>query len=66
MYGGRYEQDHIVYFSSERDELFGDLQGRLILDFILYKIGLHIYNQAIFDTRRYIIEKAEDIVEFMR
>ena len=55
-----------IYFAEERDESIGMLQGRLMLDFVLEKIGPHIYNQAIFDLRKYMIEKAEDMADFMR
>ena len=54
------------YFESEREEVIGELQGRLILDFILEKIGPYIYNQAIFDMQKYMNERVDDMAGFMR
>lgn len=53
------------YFAEERDESIGDLQGALILDFIIEKIGPHIYNQAIGDMQKYMNEKVEDMYAYM-
>lgn len=53
------------YFENERDESIGDLQGQLVLDFILEKIGPHIYNQAVADMQNYMNEKIEDMYEHM-
>lgn len=53
------------YFNNERDESIGDLQGELILDFIIENIGPHIYNQAISDMQKYMNEKVEDMYAYM-
>jgi len=53
------------YFENERDESIGDLQGQLILDFIVDKIGPIIYNQGIDDMRKYMNEKVEDMYGYM-
>lgn len=53
------------YFENERDESIGDLQGELILDFIVEKIGPHIYNQAINDMHKYMSEKVDDMFGYM-
>ena len=55
-----------TYFLNERDEEIGELQGRLILNFFLEKIGPHVYNQAIFDMQKYMSERVEDMAGFMR
>ncbi len=54
------------YFECERDESIGELQSKLILDFILEKIGPGIYNQAVIDMQKFVSEKADDMYEFMR
>lgn len=54
------------YFAEEREETIGDLQARLMLNFILEKIGPTIYNQAISDMQKYMNEKIEDMYEYMR
>lgn len=54
------------YFVNEREESIGNLQSRLMMDFILEKIGPAIYNQAIYDMQRYMNEKIEDMYEYMR
>ena len=53
------------YFLDERDESIGILQGQLILDFILEKIGPSIYNLAISDMQKYLGQKADDMYGFM-
>ncbi len=53
------------FFEQERDETLGDLASGIILDFILEKIGPHIYNQAIADTQTYMSEKVEDLYALM-
>lgn len=53
------------YFLNERDESIGMLQGQLILDFIIEKIGPSIYNQAINDMQKYLGEKVDDMYGFM-
>lgn len=55
-----------IYFDCERDEQIGELQGKLILDFILEKIGPSIYNQAVIDMQGYLNEKVDDMYEFLR
>lgn len=54
-----------VYFANEREENIGDLQGELILDFILDKIAPSIYNQGINDMKNYMEEKIDDMYGFM-
>ena len=53
------------YFENERDESIGDLQGQLVLDFVIDKIGPIIYNQGIEDMQRYMNEKVEDMYGYM-
>ena len=53
------------YFENERDESIGDLQGQLVLDFIIDKIGPIIYNQGIEGMQRYMNEKVEDMYGYM-
>lgn len=53
------------YFACEMEEPIGNLQGQLIIDFILEKIGLHIYNQAIIDMQKYMNEKVDDMYAYM-
>ncbi|QZY56925.1 DUF2164 domain-containing protein [Crassaminicella profunda] len=53
------------YFECEREESIGNLQGQLILDFIIEKIGPHIYNQAISDMQKYMNDKVDDMYAYM-
>lgn len=53
------------YFYEERDEQIGDLQSRLLLNFIVEKIGPHIYNQAVMDMQKYMGERVEDMYAYM-
>lgn len=54
------------FFEQERDEVLGDLASDIILDFVLEKIGPHIYNQAVADTQMYMSEKVEDLYALMK
>lgn len=49
------------YFKDERDEVLGDLQGKLLLDFILEEIGPSIYNGAIADAQTYLRDRVADL-----
>lgn len=49
------------YFWNERDEELNDLAADIMLDFILDKIGPHIYNKAIGDAHEFMSEKVEDL-----
>ncbi|WDV46587.1 DUF2164 domain-containing protein [Clostridiaceae bacterium M8S5] len=53
------------YFEIEREESIGDLQGQLMLEFILEKIAPYIYNQAIADMQKYMNEKIDDMYGYM-
>lgn len=54
-----------TYFYEERDEQIGELQSRLLLDFIIEKVGPQIYNQAIVDMQKYMSERVEDMYAYM-
>lgn len=54
------------YFEEEREESIGDLQGQLMLEFILDKVGPFIYNQAVSDMQKYMNEKVDDMYGFMK
>ena len=49
------------YFKDERDEELGDLQGKLLLDFILEEIAPSIYNGAIVDAQTYLRDRVADL-----
>ena len=53
------------YFFEEREEQLGELQSRMLLDFIIEKIGPVIYNQAIEDMRKYMSERVDDMYAYM-
>ena len=53
-------------FAQEREESLGELQGKLLLDFMLEKIGPAIYNQAISDMQKFLSERIDDMYEYMR
>ena len=57
--------DIMKYFQEERDEEISQLQAQLILDFVIDKIGPHIYNQGISDMQKYLYSKAEEMWEHM-
>ena len=51
------------YFLNERDEEVGTLQGMLLLDFFMDKIGTIVYNKGIEDAKFYMEAKLEDIYD---
>lgn len=50
-----------VYFEEERAENIGELGADLLIDFMIKELGPYIYNQAIEDARRLVIEKMSQI-----
>lgn len=54
------------YFAQEREEVLGELQGKLLLDFVVERIGPAIYNQAISDMQKFLSERIDDMYEYMR
>jgi uncharacterized protein (DUF2164 family) len=49
------------YFDQELEEEIGDLQGGLLLDFVLEEIGPTVYNQAIADAQAWMLARVEDL-----
>lgn len=49
------------FFWNERDEELSDLAAEILLDFVLNKIGPHIYNEGIKDAYAFMNEKVEDL-----
>jgi uncharacterized protein (DUF2164 family) len=49
------------YFAEQRDEELSDLQGLLLLEFILKEIGPSIYNAALGDAQVYLTERVADL-----
>lgn len=54
------------YFLKERDEDLGDLAAILIFDFFMDKLAPHVYNQGVYDSYRYMSERAEDLLGLQR
>lgn len=49
------------FFATHRDEQLSDFQARIFVEFIMEKTGLYIYNRAIEDAHRYMIDRVEDM-----
>jgi len=54
-------KDITAYFLDERNEEIGIILATNILDFFEQKIGSHIYNKAIDDSRTALKEKLEEL-----
>lgn len=54
------------YYSNERDEDLGDLAAGLILDFIIDELAVEFYNQGIFDSYKYMIDRCEDLLSIQK
>jgi uncharacterized protein (DUF2164 family) len=49
------------YFSEQREEELGDLQAKLLLDFVVKEIGPSIYNAAIADAQTFVRDRIADL-----
>jgi uncharacterized protein (DUF2164 family) len=49
------------YFKEQREEELGDLQAKLLLDFVLKEIAPSIYNAAIADAQIYFRDRVADL-----
>ncbi|MUT66269.1 DUF2164 domain-containing protein [Paenibacillus sp. NEAU-GSW1] len=49
------------YFEQERSETIGSIAAEQLLDYMLAELGPIVYNQAIADARRTVIEKMQSI-----
>ncbi|MGE5542991.1 MAG: DUF2164 domain-containing protein [Bacillota bacterium] len=54
------------YFLKERDEELGDLAASLLLDFFMEKLAPEFYNQGVYDSHRYMSERAQDLLEIQK
>ena len=50
------------YFATERDEELGDLAASMILDFIIEELAQEFYNQGVYDSYTYFMERCEDLL----
>ena len=50
-----------LYFEENMDSKIGNLKADLLLDYILKEIGPIVYNQAIEDTQKYMMEKINEL-----
>lgn len=55
----------VAWFETERGENLGNLEGLMMLEYLLEKIGPVVYNQAIADAQHYLEEKTEDMYGLM-
>lgn len=54
------------WFRDERDEEIGNLQSEMLLDYFLERIGPLVYNAAISDMQRFLLEKVEESYILLR
>lgn len=50
------------YFLNERDEEIGDLASNLMLNFIIEEIAPEFYNQGVYDSYKYMMDRSEDLL----
>ena len=55
-----------AYLNDELDEQIGELAAKLMLDFILERIGPAVYNKAVDDMRTFLYERIDDLYEYER
>ncbi len=51
------------YLTSELDVELGGFEAVFLLDFILDRLGPHIYNQALYDAQAHVLKKLEALGE---
>jgi len=49
------------YFAETLDQELGDLAAERLLDFFVKELGAPVYNQAIQDARKFLLEKLDDL-----
>jgi uncharacterized protein (DUF2164 family) len=49
------------HFAEALDQELGDLAAGRLLDFFVKELGAPVYNQAIQDARRFLLEKLDDL-----
>lgn len=49
------------YLAEQLDQDVGDLQARLLLEFVLREIGPSIYNAAVVDAQTYLRDRVADL-----
>ena len=49
------------YFELERSETIGSIAAEQLLDFMIQEIGPHVYNHAIQDARKAVLEKMQTL-----
>jgi len=47
------------YFELERSETLGSIAAEQLLDFMIKEIGPHVYNHAIKDARKTVLERMQ-------
>ncbi|WII35846.1 DUF2164 domain-containing protein [Paenibacillus thiaminolyticus] len=58
----RERKEHIMeqvkqYFAEERSEELGDIGAEQLIDFMIKELGPHLYNQAVQDARKLLLER---------
>lgn len=51
------------YLKSELDVELGGFEAVFLLDFIVDRLGPHIYNQALYDAQAHVLKKLEALGE---
>ena len=49
------------YFAEQLEQEIGDLQARLLLEFVMKEIGPSVYNAAISDAQTYLRDRVADL-----
>ena len=49
------------FFEMERSEMIGSIAAEQLLDYMLSEIGPYIYNQAIQDARKTVMERMQSV-----
>ncbi|MFF2093894.1 DUF2164 domain-containing protein [Paenibacillus sp. NPDC058174] len=49
------------FFELERDESIGSIAAEQLLDYMLAELGPYVYNQAIADARKSVMERLQSV-----
>ncbi len=50
------------FFLKERDEEIGDLAAGMLLDFVITELAPEFYNQGVYDSHKYMSDRAEELL----
>ncbi len=54
------------HYLKERDEKLGDLAAMILLDFVMEELAPEFYNQGVYDSHLYMMERCEELLAIQK